>query len=115
MDQPLSLDTILSEFEEGSEAWTLQDNKSKKYIVAPDPRNPGRMPIRFFLQKQDAEDFLQEVLEVNENLRGKNILAVKVKLLPALKGIAIDKTIGNADSFVVHSPNEVYNWLRGNA
>ena len=112
MVQPLSLDTILSEFSEESEAWVLQDEKSKQYLTVPDPRYPGKKPIRFFLRKEDAEDLLQEVLEVNEHLRDKDIFAVKVKLIPALKGIANDKTPEHADSFVVHSPNEMYDWLR---
>jgi hypothetical protein len=78
----------------------------------PDHRYPGKRLVRFFLRKEDAEEFLQEVLDDNEHLREKDIFAVKVKLIPALKGIANDRTPGNADSFVVHSPNEVYDWLR---
>lgn len=112
MAQTLSLDTILSEFDEKSEAWVLQDEKSKKYLTIPDPRHPGRNPIRLFLRREDAEGLLQEVLEVNEHLRQKDIFATKVKLIQALKGIAGDKAPGHADSFVVHSPNEVYDWLR---
>jgi hypothetical protein len=42
----------------------------------------------------------------------KAILREKVKLVPAIKGIAADKKPRNADSFVVHSPNEVDEWLR---
>jgi hypothetical protein len=34
-----------------------------------------------------------------------------VKLLQALRSIAADKTPGHADSFVVHSPNEVFEFL----
>lgn len=112
MTQPLPLDTILSEFSEDSEAWVLQDIESKKYVTVPDPRYPSKHPVRFFLRKEDAEGLLQEVLDVNDRLRDKDIVAVKVKLIPALKGIAKDRTPGNANSFIVHSPNEVYDWLR---
>lgn len=112
MTQPLPLDTILSEFNENSEAWVLQDKESKKYLTVPDSRYPGKHPVRFFLRKEDAEGLLQAVLDVNDELRNKDIFAVKVKLIPALKGIAKDRTPGKANSFVVHSPNEVYNWLR---
>lgn len=112
MVKPLSLETILLEFDENTNAWVLQDEKSKKYLTVPDPRYIGKNPVRFFLRKEDAKAFLQEVLEVNEKLREKDIFAIKVNLIPSLKGIAADKTAGNADSFVIHSPNEVYDWLR---
>jgi hypothetical protein len=112
MNQPLSLETILSEFNDQSEAWVLQDQKSKKYLTIPDSRYPGRNPIRFFLRKEDAQGILKEVLDVNEKLNKSDIIAKKVKLLPSLKSIANNKTPGNADSFVVHTPNEVFDWLR---
>lgn len=44
MTDPLSLDTIQSEFSEESEAWVLQDTKSKKYVTIPHPKYPGRNP-----------------------------------------------------------------------
>jgi len=37
---------------------------------------------------------------------------VSVSLKASLRAIAEDDTPGNADAFVVHSPNEVYEWLR---
>jgi hypothetical protein len=112
MTQPLSLDTILSELNDESEAWVLQDKKTKKYLTIPDLRYPGRNPIRFFLKKEDAQAILTEVLDVNQNLTASDIVAKKVKLIPSLKSIANDKTSGNADSFVVHTPNEVFDWIR---
>lgn len=33
MADPLSLETIVGEFTEDSEAWVLQDTQSKKYLV----------------------------------------------------------------------------------
>jgi len=36
-----------------------------------------------------------------------------LQLKPALIGIACDKNPDQADSFVVHSPNEVFEYLQG--
>lgn len=109
---PLSLDVILTEFDVNSEAWVLQDETSKRYVVIPHSKYPGRRPIHFFLRKEDAEAILLELNEENRNLKNKNIFPVKVKLIPAIKGIAADKNPDNADAFVVHSPNEVYEYIR---
>ena len=112
MTQPLPLDTVLSEFSEKSEAWVLQAKRSGKYLTIPDNRFPGRRPVRFFMSRLDADRMLTEVLKVNPSLAAENISSVSIKLLQALRSIAADKTPGNADSFVVHSPNEVYDFLR---
>ena len=112
MTDPLSLDTIQSEFNEESEAWVLQDTNSKKYVTIPHPKYPGRNPLHFFMSRNDAEAVLQEILDVNRALRNRNIIATKVKLLQACRSIAADKTPDNADGFVVHPPNEVYEFLR---
>jgi hypothetical protein len=112
MTQPLPLDTVLSEFSEVSEAWVLQSKLSGKYLTIPDNRYPGRRPVRFFMSRLDADRMLTEVLIVNPSLAVESIEPVSVKLLQALRSIAADKTPGNADSFVVHSPNEVYEFTR---
>ncbi|MFZ4702041.1 MAG: hypothetical protein ACOYMG_18505 [Candidatus Methylumidiphilus sp.] len=112
MTDPLSLDTIQSEFSEQSEVWVLQDTKSKKYVTIPHPKYPSRNPIHFFMSRDDAESVLQEILDVNWALKNRNIVATKVKLLLACRSIAADKTHDNADGFVVHPPNEVYEFLR---
>lgn len=57
MTDPLSLETILAEFNEDSETYVLQDTKSKKYVTIPHPSYPGRNPIHFFLSKSDAGRF----------------------------------------------------------
>ncbi len=111
MTEPLSLNTILTEFNEDVEAWVLQDEKSKKYVTIPHPKYPERNPIHFFLSKGDAESVLVEILDVNWALKNREIYPVKVKLLTAVRSIASDKTMGNADSFVVHPPNEVYEFV----
>ncbi|MCG5517429.1 MULTISPECIES: hypothetical protein, partial [unclassified Ectothiorhodospira] len=113
MSDPLSLNVIESEFSENSEAWVLQDRQPEKYLTIPHPRYPGRHPIHFFLKKEDAQDVLQEIVEVNPDLADKEIYPVNVKLLQACRGIAANQDPGNADGFVVHPPNEVYEFLQG--
>jgi hypothetical protein len=71
MPSPLELETILSEFDDKSEAWVLQDANSKKYVTVPDPRYPAKNPIRFFLRREDAEALLVELLDQNPQLRDK--------------------------------------------
>lgn len=112
MTEPLPLDTILSEFSEDAEAWVLQDQQSQQYVVIPHNNFPGRNPIHFFLKRSDAEAVLMELVDENEKLKDKDIFPVKVKLLQALRGIASDTNPLNADAFVVHSPNEVYEYIR---
>jgi hypothetical protein len=109
---PLQLDRILSEFDDRTDTWVLQDVKSKKFLSIPDPRYPGKNPVRFFLRREDVEAVLNELLDETPGVQNKEIYAVKVKLLPALKGLAADNTPEHADSFVVHSRNEAYEWLR---
>jgi len=111
MAQPLPLDTVLSEFSEQSEAWVLQSQRRGTYLTIPDNRFPGRRPVRFFMSRADAERMLAAVLQANTSLLSEQIAPVSVKLLQALRSIAADKTPGHADSFVVHSPNEVYEFV----
>lgn len=112
MTEPLSLEVMLSELDEDTEAWVLQDVPSGKYVIIPDSRFPGRKPVRFFMRREDAEAVLMELIDVNPKLSKKEIYPVKVRLIPALKGIANDKNPENADAFVVHSVNEVYEFIR---
>jgi hypothetical protein len=112
MTKPISLDAILSEFSEDDDAWVLQDEGSGQYLIIPHPKYPGRSPIHFFMSRQNAQDVLQEVLDANEALLEKEIFPVKVKLKQALRSIAAGGGPGKADGFVLHSPNEVYEFLR---
>jgi len=111
MTQPLPLDAVLSEFSETSEAWVLQSQRQGTYLIVPDNRFPGRRPVRFFMSREDAERLLVQVLQAKPALADAQITPVRVKLLAALRSIAVDKTPGHADSFVVHSPNEVFEFL----
>jgi hypothetical protein len=109
---PVELDAILSEFDDDAEAWVLQDQDSMKYVIIPDSKNPTRKPVRFFMKCEDAKSIFEEIKKENPYLKNKNIMPIKVKLKPSLKSIAMDKNPENADSFVVHGPNEVYEFIR---
>jgi len=103
---------MLSEFDENTEAWVLKDVTSGKYVIIPDSRYPGRKPIRFFMRREDAEAVLMELIDVNPQLARKEIYPFKVRLIPSLKGITSDTNPDNVDAFVVHSVNEVYEFLK---
>lgn len=75
----------------------------------------GRRPIHFFMKREDAEALLRELVDENVRLKDQDIIPVRVKLLHALRGIAADTDPDNADGFVVHSPNEVYEYIRDRA
>ena len=115
MTSPLTLDTIIGELGPNAEAWVLQDRDTGKYVIIPDDRFPGRKPVRFFMRREDAEAILIELNDANPNMAGKEIYPVKVRLVPAIRGIAADTNPHNADAFVVHSPNEVYEFIRERA
>jgi hypothetical protein len=112
MTDPISLDVILSDFSENDSAWVLQDTGSGRYVTIPHPKYPGRQPIHFFMSQSDANDLLREILTASEHLRNKSIVAIKVKLHEALRGIASGSGPEMADGFVLHSPNEVYEFLK---
>jgi hypothetical protein len=112
MSRTIKLEDVISEFSEDDEVWTLQDSKSKKYVIIPDERFPGRKPVRFFLKKEDAEAVLKETRRENALLKNKKIIPIKVKLLRAARGMATDTNPRNADSFVLHGPVEVYEFVR---
>ena len=111
MTAPLSLDVILNKLPPDDEMWVLQDKETQRYVVIPDDRFPGRWPIRFFMKRDDAQAILEKVVEANAKLKGKEIIPVRVKLRRALAGIAAEKDPEKADAFVIHSPNEVFEYL----
>jgi hypothetical protein len=85
MTEPLSIDTVLSEFPEDTEAWVLKDESSEQYLSSPHPKYPGRHPLQFFLSRRDAELVLMEVLDANPRLRDRNIFPERVRLLQAIR------------------------------
>jgi hypothetical protein len=60
------------------------------------------------MSRDDADRVLAEILKANPSLVAQQVTPRSVKLLASLRRIAADQSPGNADSFVVHSPNEVY-------
>lgn len=58
MTDPLSIDTIVGEFSEDTEAWVLKEVSSQQYVAIPHPKYPGRRPLHFFMSRADAEAVL---------------------------------------------------------
>ena len=110
MIKPLELDVIEGEFSEDYKAWAIQA-KSGNFLVIPDNRYPGRHPIRFFMSETDAQRVLDAVLDAKPALEKVKLAPAHVPLLDSLRRIALDKDPNHADSFVVHSPNEVYDFV----
>ena len=113
MNKPLPLDTIIGEFSEEYQAWLLQSGVNGQYLVIPDHRFPGRKPIRFFMSELDASRVLEAILRAKPSLIESGLVPVQVRLQDALRKIAADKNPDHVDSFVVHSPNEVFEFIRG--
>ncbi len=113
MTKPLPLDTLLGEFSEDYKAWVIQSKKTGQYLVIPDDLFPGRKPIRFFMSETDASRVIDAVLNAKPSLAGAALGPVQVILHDALKRISAEKRSDYADSFVVHSPNEVFEFVRG--
>ncbi len=110
MIKPLDLDVIEGEFPEDYKAWAIRA-KTGDYLVIPDDRFPGRHPIRFFMSEADAQRVIDAVLDAKPVLHKAKLAPVHLPLLDSLRRIAIDKNPNHADSFVVHSPNEVYEFI----
>ncbi len=110
MPNVLSLETILSEFNENTEAWLLADSTTFPYKYLSVPSKNGKQFYRFFMRKEDAEEFLIEILDVKVSLSEKRILPVKVKLLHTASLILMIPE----SYFSVHSPNEVFEYVQAN-
>ena len=108
MTNALSIETILSEFDENTKAWLLTDTTVFPYKYLFVPSEDGRAFYRFFLRREDAEDVLTEILDVNENLENKRILPTEVNLLHTASLILMMPN----SLFSIHSPNEVYNYVQ---
>ena len=85
--------------------------KSGAFLLILDNRFPGKRPIRFFMSQADAVRVIDAILQAKPGLIPQKLVAVQVRLLDSLRGIAKDRNPDNADSFVVHSPNEVYEFV----
>ncbi len=110
MIQPLSLDVIEGEISEDYKAWAIQA-RSGDFLVIPDDRFPGRHPIRFFMSEADAKRVIEAVLTAKPELKRANLTPIELPLRDSLRRIALDPNPEHADSFVVHSPNEVFEFV----
>lgn len=111
MTEPLSLETILGEFNENAEAWILRDAESGKYVVIPHPAYPERNISHFFLNPKQAEDVMQRIHEASPMLKDRKLVVAEVKLLQSCRDIAAEKNSKYGDGFVVHPYNEVWEFL----
>jgi len=111
MIQPRLLGVTPGEFSEEYRAWAIQ-GKSGKYLTIPDLRFPGRITIRFFTTEYDASRVLDAVLDVRPELDVHKLIPVEVRLLEVLRRTAAEKTPPRAESYTVHSPGEVYAFVK---
>lgn len=109
MTQPINIDTILAEFSESDNAWTVIDVVSGARLNIPDhERYPGVEVVRFFLSRDDAEKHISEVVLAAPQLANAILVAVPVPLIRTARAIAAQRDSGKKVGFVVHSPNEVF-------
>lgn len=114
MIQPQSLSLLPGAYAEDLYVWAIQ-GKSGKYLAIPDPRFPGRRPIRFFTSQVGAARMMKTVLELKPGIEKQNLVVVEVGLLAALRKANADTVPPRADSFVINNPDEVFeviNYLR---
>lgn len=108
MTNSLSIQTILENFDQKSEMWILVNSNNFPYQYLTVPQRDRRIFYRFFMKKEDAQNFLQEVLDVNENLKNQDIFPMKVNLFHTASLILMT---GNP-YFSVHSPNEAIEFIQ---
>jgi len=108
MTKPLDLESILGEFSEADNAWTVIDVASGARLNVPDERYPGTDIVRFFLSRADADKLIREATTAAPKLADAILVAVPVPLIRTARVIAAHRDRGKKIGFVVHSPNEVY-------
>jgi len=108
MTRPIDIDAILAEFGENDNAWVILDVATGARLNVPSPNYRGTEVIRFFLSRNDAEQFLEQVLAAAPHLRDAILVAVPVPLIRTAKAIAAQRKSGAKVGFVVHGPNEVF-------
>jgi hypothetical protein len=107
MIKPQSLNVLLGEYSEGHQVWAIEA-RSGRYLSIPDPRFPGKLPIRFFTTEYDAMRVMETLLEVKPSLEAQRFEVVEVHLLHAVRKAKAEKTFPIADSFVINTHAEVY-------
>lgn len=109
--EPLSLEVLDGEVSEESKAWVIK-GENGSFLIIPDNRFPGRRPIRFFMSEADASRVIREVTRAKPELAQQRLAPFEVFLRDSLRRIAKETHPERADSFVVHTPNEVYDFLK---
>jgi hypothetical protein len=71
-------------------------------VTIPDDRYPGRRPVRIFLSRPDCEKVIEALKEAKPVANEFSLEAFPVPPIIALRLIA------DADAFVIHGPNEVF-------
>jgi hypothetical protein len=110
MIQPRRIDPTIRDYPEEFTVWALE-GRSGRYLAIRDRRFPGRIPIRFFTSDYDASRVLEAILEVRPELADHGLITIQVRLIDALRKIAADKTPPRPDSYVVHTPSEVFDFI----
>jgi hypothetical protein len=111
MTEPLSLETLLSEFGSSETVWALRDARSGRYVTIPHQKYPGRLILHFFMSRDDAETLLKRIIETgNKPIAAAPIAPVKVNLHEIASRSRLRHNSGNAAGFVVHPPNEVFEY-----
>lgn len=110
MIQPRSLGSMLPDFPADYCVSAIQ-GKSGKYLAVPDHRFPGRRPIRFFTSGYDASRVLDTVLDIKPGLESEKLTVVEVRLKDALERISADKAPPQADSYVIYTHEEVFEFI----
>lgn len=110
---PLELDDILADFSEEDRGWMIFDAITGARLNLPDrARYPGVEIVRLFLSEQDARSVIDRTKAAgSKKIANAVLVPVPVPLLETMRGIAARRDAGEKIGYVVHGPNEVYDFL----
>jgi hypothetical protein len=99
----------LNDFNDEDQAWMIRDAISGARLNIPDKQYPGTEVVRLFLSEVDAKTVIEKTKAAGSTRIGNSVLvAVQVPLLMTIREIVDLRKAGTDIGFVVHSPNEVY-------
>jgi len=108
---PLDLDDVLAEFGEDDQAWMIFDVLSGARLNLPDDKYPGTEIVRMFLSEADARTVIDRTKTAGSaKIQNAVLVPVAVPLLQTMRGIAARRDAGEKVGYVVHGPNEVYDF-----
>ena len=102
--KPLNIDAVLSEFDLDKQGFIIVNRSLGSVVTIPDNRYPGRRPVRVFLSRSDCEKVIERLKEAKPLASEFSLEAFPVPLIIAVRLIA------DADAFVIHGPNEVFDF-----